>query len=99
MKRRGAVITRERDLGTGRAAPGRFTVTFERPLASVTAADFAFALGDREQRATPVGLVGIANMAPLVVGPRCVVDPPCRVCWYCKTWPEREPLMRFMGSR
>jgi hypothetical protein len=46
----------------------------------------------------PIDLTGIANMAPLVVGPRCTTTPPCRHCWYCKTWVERERLLRFTGT-
>ena len=52
-----------------------------------------------ENRPTfPVGLLGIANMAPLIVGPRCTMPIPCGVCWYCKTWEERARLLRFTGT-
>lgn len=67
-------------------------------LPPVSVGDTVFFAGDTATRAepqrfvrfVPVGLAGIANMAPLVVGPRCVTpETPCAVCWYCKTWEMR----------
>jgi len=89
VKRRGLKVK------TGVRAPAPFfgiDRTVSRKLFETPAAIAAF------DGRLPVGLAGIANMVPLVVGPRCVVDPPCGSCWFCKTWEDRKMLQRFTGT-